>query len=117
MFYGFDKQGLPSYIVKAGHVNAEHVRRMTVQDFVQVHVWGMEYSFRRCDESSKRLNKVVDRFCNIVDLDGLSLKHRKCLPFLKAVAKIDEQYYPESMGHTFIVNPPWVFSMFWSIVK
>lgn len=35
-FFGHDKNGLPSYIVKAGRINTEHVRRITVNDFVWV---------------------------------------------------------------------------------
>jgi len=93
------------------------VRRMTVQDFVKVHIWGNEYSLERSEIHGRELGRPVDKFSNILDLDGLSLKHRKALPYVKACAKIDERYYPEVLGHTYVVNAPWIFSVFWSIVR
>lgn len=124
---------------------------------------------RSAEEMGMKLGKYVDKFSNIVDMEGLSLKHRKLMPFLKAVARVDEvgpvvlrgcicccdtplhpslshlwrlsyvyatdsgsvcvfvcvracwvneqKYYPECLGHTFIVNAPWVFTGLWSLFK
>jgi len=53
-----------------------------------------------------------------LDLDGVTLAHRAMLPFLKAITKIDEDNYPETLGLTVVLNAPWVFhSVLWKIIK
>lgn len=35
----------------------------------------------------------------------------------KAISSVDQDNYPETMGATFVVNAPWIFSMVWKIVR
>jgi hypothetical protein len=77
----------------------------------------MEYSFERCIESTHARGRLVDKFSNIVDLEGLGVKHRNLAKYVKAIAKVDEANYPETMGHTFIVNAPWIFTAMFNIIK
>mmetsp|Transcript_0 Transcript_0/g.1 ORF Transcript_0/g.1 Transcript_0/m.1 type:complete len:98 (-) Transcript_0:209-502(-) len=39
------------------------------------------------------------------------------LDFIRRIAKIDSDYYPETMGKLFIVNAPRLFGFFWGICK
>eukprot|EP00933_Yihiella_yeosuensis_P034394 TRINITY_DN27896_c0_g1_i1.p1 TRINITY_DN27896_c0_g1~~TRINITY_DN27896_c0_g1_i1.p1 ORF type:complete len:280 (-),score=40.94 TRINITY_DN27896_c0_g1_i1:70-828(-) len=52
-----------------------------------------------------------------MDLKGLTMGHRAAMKFTELVTKNDEQYYPERMGYTLIVNPPFIFNFFYNIIK
>lgn len=117
-FHKFDKFGLPAYFVKAGKVHTDLLLKyMTSEDLVKSHIWGMEYSFQRAAESSARHGRNIDQFINIVDLSGLSMYHRKAIAYMKGIAKMDNQYYPEALGKTYVINAPWVFPALWKLVS
>jgi len=61
----------------------------------------------------------VYQTCSIVDLKGLSKKQltKQSYRFLKFMAKIDQDNYPESMGKLFLVNVPLVFKVVWKLVS
>ena len=103
---------------KAGAVNPELLLKyVTVDDMVTTHLWGQEYSFARAEEKSKELGRNIDQFVNIVDLQGLTMSHRSCLKYMRTIAALDQQYYPESLGKTFVINAPWIFPALWKLVK
>lgn len=116
--YGFDKEGRPCYINRVGHallgVLTQHV---TVDEVLRCHLWDMEYGMRRCREQTAKLGRQVDTVVNIMDLEGLGLAHRFMIPYLKAISRVDEDNYPETLGRTIIVNAPWVFPTLWGLVK
>ena len=93
------------------------LKYVTVDDMVTTHLWGQEYSFARAEEKSKELGRNIDQFVNIVDLAGLTMSHRSCLKYMRTIAALDQQYYPESLGKTLIINAPWIFPALWKLVK
>ena len=93
------------------------LKYVTVDDMVTTHLWGQEYSFARAEEKSKELGRNIDQFVNIVDLQGLTMSHRSCLKYMRTIAALDQQYYPESLGKTLIINAPWIFPALWKLVK
>ena len=79
-FHKYDRFGLPAYFMKAGKVNPELLLKfVTVDDMVQTHLWGQEFSFKRAEQKSQELGRNIDQFVNIVDLQGLTMSHRSCL--------------------------------------
>lgn len=117
-FHKFDKYGMPAYFIKAGQVNPKLLlRNITIEELTQAHIWGMEYSFQRASDSSIKLGKNIDQFVNICDLSGLSMSHRQALKYIKSIAAIDNDYYPEALGKTYLINCPYVFPMLWNILK
>lgn len=65
-------------------------------------------------------NKRIDRTVLVIDLEGvnlLKLFDSNLQAFLKFSSKMAQDYYPELLGKSFIVNAPWVFQGVWSIVK
>jgi hypothetical protein len=117
-FHKFDKYGLPAYFLKAGKVNPNLlIRNVSLEDMTKSHIWGMEFSFQRAAESSARLGRNVDQFVNICDLQGLSMSHRQALKYIKSIAKLDNAYYPEALGKTYVINAPWIFPTIWNLVK
>ncbi len=63
------------------------------------------------------MGKHVEKFAAIYDLNGLGLDIRKVLHLLKQCLYIDNNYYPERQGQTFIINPPMIFPAIWYIVR
>ena len=37
--------------------------------------------------------------------------------FMTTVAALDSQYYPESLGKTYIINAPWIFPALWKLIR
>ena len=61
-FHKFDRFGLPAYYMKAGKVNPDLLLKyVTVDDMVQTHLWGQEFSFKRAEEKSKELGRNIDQ--------------------------------------------------------
>lgn len=117
-FHGFDLEGRPIYIEKTGRIDFDAAyQHLKDEDFLRHHLWQMEYLIEKCKEGSQRTGKVVDNFCSIVDLDGLSMAARKGLKFIRMMAAHDQQFYPERLGKLYIINAPWVFPTFWKICK
>lgn len=77
----------------------------------------MEKQVDRCRESSQRLNKNVESFCNIIDLTNLNMRHRAGVKLIKLIAQQDQAYYPERLGKIYVINAPWVFPFFWKLVR
>lgn len=91
------------------------------------------FRYPRANEQSDD-GESVRQILSIVDLSGLGLGHLRslCYKFLSTVSKIDQgtakmrekkyvkktflDNYPESLGHLFIVNPPWTFKAAWKII-
>lgn len=70
-------------------------------------------------EGSRRVGHTVHRMCNIVDMRGASMRlaSRKCIEVFKAIAAVDQDNYPETMGSTYVVNAPWVFTAIWRVIR
>jgi len=69
---------------------------------------------------SKIHNRRIDRTVLIIDLADvniLKLFDSNLKSFLKFSSKMSQDYYPELLGKSFILNAPWVFKGIWSIVK
>mmetsp|Transcript_10486 Transcript_10486/g.20236 ORF Transcript_10486/g.20236 Transcript_10486/m.20236 type:complete len:423 (+) Transcript_10486:51-1319(+) len=116
--HGFDKQGRPVYVERVGEIHYPTVfEYMTLDELMDIHVYQMELNARLCRESSEKLGKDVHQSVSIVDLQGMNMSHRHGLAFIKRCAKIDEAYYPETMGKLYIVNAPRLFGFFWNICK
>eukprot|EP00471_Norrisiella_sphaerica_P004243 CAMPEP_0184487404 /NCGR_PEP_ID=MMETSP0113_2-20130426/10021_1 /TAXON_ID=91329 /ORGANISM="Norrisiella sphaerica, Strain BC52" /LENGTH=399 /DNA_ID=CAMNT_0026869709 /DNA_START=74 /DNA_END=1270 /DNA_ORIENTATION=+ len=116
--HGFDKHGRPVYYERVGKIHYPTLNEyLTLDDLMDIHVWQMEMNAKLCSESSNKLGKDVHQSVSIVDLSGLSMSHRHGLAFIQRCAKIDEQYYPETMGKLYIVNAPRLFPFFWGICK
>uniref|UniRef100_A0A6V3MP07 CRAL-TRIO domain-containing protein n=2 Tax=Lotharella globosa TaxID=91324 RepID=A0A6V3MP07_9EUKA len=116
--HGFCKEGRPVYVERVGKIHYPTVLEyLTVDDLIEIHIYHMESLAKLARESSEKLGKDVCQSVQIVDLQGLSMSHRHGLAFIQRCAKVDEQYYPETMGKLFILNAPRLFPFFWGICK
>jgi hypothetical protein len=65
-------------------------------------------------------NKRVDRTVLVIDLADvnlLKLFDSNLKAFLQFSSKMAQDYYPELLGKSFVVNAPWVFKGIWNLVK
>mmetsp|Transcript_40840 Transcript_40840/g.49556 ORF Transcript_40840/g.49556 Transcript_40840/m.49556 type:complete len:312 (-) Transcript_40840:232-1167(-) len=121
--HGFDKKGRPVYIEQTGRNDTEMLTdrsKLQTSDLVNSHLIMMEYQVRvMMREASMRNGVTVHEMCNILDLEGLSLKHMgpEILRMFRAVAVVDQDHYPEQLGGAYIINAPWVFSTVWNAIS
>jgi hypothetical protein len=117
--HGFTKSGSPIYLGHWGGMNCRELsKRITRKKFIVAHIWHMESHLRvNTLEGAKRVGKPVTELANIIDLKGLTWEIRKFLPYFKDISVIDEGDYPETMGLTFVVNAPSIFSYIWKVIR
>lgn len=84
---------------------------------IACHAYTQETIRRKCREQSLALGRPVNKLLSILDLTGLSLDVKEALPLVKAMAGVDERYYPETLGATLILNAPGIFTVIWGIAK
>lgn len=120
-FYGFDKEGRPIYIERLGKMNVKKfLQHTTIDEFTSYHICYWEYLQRVVyPRASARTGKKISKVVTIVDLSGLGRDqfHSAAIEVLKRIAKIDQEFYPESAHKLYIVNVPWIFQAVWSIIK
>jgi len=115
---GLDKTGNPVGINRAGSSQPELMVMVPMPDFETYFIHTLEQNSIHCQELTKTSGKVI-RTVKIFDLAGLSIRHvnRAFLKYFRAGNLIAEAHYPETLGHTFVVNAPWAFKMVWAIIK
>lgn len=53
----------------------------------------------------------------LITLLDLPEFHMPALQFLRAIAEVDQKYYPETMNKLYLINSPGAFVTVWKIVK
>lgn len=119
--HGFDRKGQPIYIDCTGKLDVDTcLGAVTVDEVLQSHIIMMEFQNRiLMAEGSAAAGHTVHRMCNIVDMKGASMRlaSRKAMDVFKGIAAVDQDNYPETMGATYVVNAPWVFTAVWKLVR
>jgi hypothetical protein len=120
-YIGFDREGHPVQIERTGKMDVPTIlSAVSGAAMLEGFIWGQQTQIRRCEESCERLGlpaNSIERFTQVMDLDGLSSAHMQLAQFLSPITKCGEANFPERMYKTLIVNHGWVFSMIWAIVK
>ncbi|RHZ52094.1 hypothetical protein Glove_465g63 [Diversispora epigaea] len=116
-----DKDGRGVYIERLGLHDAKKLAKdIKVEELVNWHIRCQEFSHRvLMPELSKRAGNVIDKETIIFDCDGMGLHqlHMPALSLYRAIADLDQRYYPERLGKLFVVNTPFMFVTLWSLVK
>lgn len=142
IYHGFDREGRPLYFERTGAIKlkdvfpvltdeqlvARHIRHHEKQRVRQLG-FRDEWHYREyltakengADLSSypdPSLEPAVETQTVIMDLSGLSMKpDNRGMAVFKATLKMDADMYPESLGHFFILNAPWIFKPLWGVIK
>jgi len=120
-FAGFDREGHPVQIERTGKIDVPTIlSAVSGSAMLEAFIWGQQLQIRRCEESTARLGlppHSIERFTQVMDLEGLSTQHLQLAQFLQPITKCGEANFPERLSKTIIINYGWVFSMLWAVVK
>ncbi|CAF1469199.1 unnamed protein product [Adineta steineri] len=117
-FHGHTKAYQPLYIEKTDQMNVDEIlKTFTIEEMIQGDIYGLEYNCQQARDFSRQLRQHIETFAIIYDLNGMKLDIKKLLHSCKEIFYIDENYYPERLGQTFVLNPPTVFPVIWDMIK
>lgn len=70
-------------------------------------------------ESSKLFGRTINKTLSILDLQGVTMAklNSETLNFVKCIAQVDSDNYPETMGLMLIINAPGIFQVAWKMIK
>lgn len=68
-----------------------------------------------CSEAEGHL---IETSCTILDLKGVGITaFYQVQGYVKQTSHIGQNYYPETMGKFYIINPPFGFSTAWRVIR
>ncbi|CAL5220070.1 g2021 [Coccomyxa viridis] len=120
-YHKTDKSGRPIFIQHLGAINYKKMSEITTEDrMIRFHV----QEYERCARCimpacSIVAGRHIDQTFAIIDVKGVGLKHLTgdIKRMLARIMSIDQNNYPEMLGHTCIINAPGVFKLVWSAIK
>lgn len=120
-YHGVSKAGFPIWIeIMASNDQKGLYNSVTKKEIVYYRAYLAEKMFREIGpELTKKSGKQIDQAIQIIDLDGLGLKHL-WLPAVETYTEIlalAEAHYPESLHAAYVINAPVIFPIAFSLVK
>ena len=94
-----DKFGRPVLIQRPGLIDVKILKsHISEHTAIACHAYTQETIRKKCREQSLALGRPVNKLLSILDLTGLSMDVTDALPLVKAMAGVDERYYPETLA-------------------
>jgi len=120
-FQGFDRQGRPVICSHYGKFRFAPVLKQTsVDNLIRLSIYNSERSARLCGLQSIRLGREISCVVTVVDAEGWdphNIWSTNAYTWVKGMAKLDDEHYPERLGLMIVINAPRVVYHFWSMVK
>uniref|UniRef100_A0A6B2LE39 CRAL-TRIO domain-containing protein n=1 Tax=Arcella intermedia TaxID=1963864 RepID=A0A6B2LE39_9EUKA len=119
IFYGFSKVGEPIFWGLSGRTNVTKVlQHVSYEAVLHRHIYSVEKQLVRMKQKTKELGKLVETQIMILDLTGLTFQmDARGSTLFKDTIQIDQDFYPEILGHLFIINAPWIFKGMWALIS
>ncbi|XP_024011929.1 phosphatidylinositol/phosphatidylcholine transfer protein SFH14 [Eutrema salsugineum] len=107
-YHGVDKDGRPLYIERLGKAHPGKLMDVTtIERYLKYHVQEFERALlERLPACSIAAKRRVTTTTTILDVEGLGMKNFSptAANLLASIAKVDCNYYPETLHRMFIVN-------------
>lgn len=117
---GFDKQCRPISWRQFGKFEIWNLLKLTsMENLILFHGWEGEQALRLMHEQSVKTGYNIETFVVVVDAAGwgMHLATSDAFTFIKGMATIDSDHYPERLGRLFVINAPYALSFAWKIVS
>ncbi|KAI9484213.1 MAG: CRAL-TRIO domain-containing protein [Benjaminiella poitrasii] len=116
-----DREGCPIYIERLGYHKAKDLAKYAkVEEVNGYHIGCNEFLHRVImKDCSRAAGRHINRETVIFDCTGMGWHqlHMPALNFIRAIADVDQKYYPETLNKFYLVNAPSAFVYVWKIVK
>jgi hypothetical protein len=108
------------YIEQLGKIDIAAIQKITTDErMLQNLVCEYEkMADPRLPACSRKAGYLLETSCSILDAKGVGLTSISSVyGYLQRTSAISQNYYPERLGHMYIINAPWGFSSVFSVVK
>jgi len=116
---GYDKQSRPVSYRRFGKFEIWNILKLTtLERFMRFHAWESEQSLRLMEQKSQEIGYTIETFVVIIDALGWSigLATSEAFAYIKSMASIDSDHYPERLGLCIIINAPSMLSFSWRVI-
>jgi len=116
---GYDKQQRPISYRRFGKFEIWNILKLTsLERLVRFHAWESEQSLRLMEQKSQEIGYTIETFVVIIDALGwsLGLATSEAFAFIKSMASVDSDHYPERLGLCIIINAPSMLSFSWRVI-
>lgn len=117
---GHDKQFRPVSYRQFGKFEIWNVLKLTsLERLIRFHAWESEMAIRQMRRNSESQGCNVETYTVVVDSAGWSMRLATgdAFSFIKAMATIDSDHYPERLGTLIVINAPTMLSFAWKIIQ
>jgi len=119
-YHKTDKDGRPVYIEQMGNIDLTAMYKITTADRMLQNL-AVEYekvADPRLPACSRKAGHLLETCCSIMDLKGVGIgKVPSVYSYVRLASDMSQNYYPERLGHLYLINAPWGFSTVFGIVK
>ncbi|KAF2858898.1 SEC14 cytosolic factor [Piedraia hortae CBS 480.64] len=119
-YHKTDKDGRPVYIEQYGNLDLNAMRKISTDERMLQNLV-VEYekvADPRLPACSRKAGSLLETCCTIMDLKGVGItKAGQVKQYVQKASAISQNYYPERLGKLYIINAPWGFASFFSMIK
>lgn len=120
-FYNTDRAGRPIYLQKPGNINPTELWKFTTLDrTIKYHITQQERCLNViCPSCSVKAGQLHEESLVLIDMEGVGVSTitGEIRKIMGKIMQIDQDYYPEMMWKSVIINAPTSFRVIWSMVK
>ncbi|OQS00990.1 hypothetical protein ACHHYP_02030 [Achlya hypogyna] len=119
--HGVDKNGNVLFFEHLGFLDSDAMAKTcTIHDVLNAHIQKCEYQMHYVYPlAAAKMGKTMTKSTVIYDLSGIGMHTFKKVvyQFIKEVAVINQDHYPETLNKVFIVNTPLFFYGTWKLIE